>query len=41
MSRGEAIRDQDLRSRVERLLLIERQGQRSAEQDMTNEAVRG
>ena len=39
MSRGEAIRDQDLRSRVERLLLIERQGQRSAEQDMTNEAV--
>ncbi|MEC0203042.1 ATP-dependent helicase HrpB [Paenibacillus lautus] len=39
MSRGEAIRDQDLRSRVERLLLFERQGQRSAEQDMTSEAV--
>lgn len=39
MSRGESIRDQDLRSRVERLLLFERQGQRSAEQDMTSEAV--
>ncbi|PJN55935.1 ATP-dependent RNA helicase HrpB [Paenibacillus sp. GM2FR] len=39
MSRGKAIRDQDLRSRVERLLLFERQGQRSAEQDMTSEAV--
>ncbi|MFG1731527.1 ATP-dependent helicase HrpB [Paenibacillus sp. 843] len=39
MSRGEAIRDQDLRSRVERLLLFERQGQQSAEQDMTSEAV--
>lgn len=39
LSRGEAIRDQDLRSRVERLLLFERQGQRSAEQDVTNEAV--
>ncbi|GIO96452.1 ATP-dependent helicase HrpB [Paenibacillus lautus] len=39
MSRGEALRDQDMRSRVERLLAYEQGGQRFAEQDMSNEAV--
>ncbi|MGG4341524.1 ATP-dependent helicase HrpB [Paenibacillus lautus] len=39
MSRGEALRGQDMRSRVERLLAYEQDGQRSGEQDKSNEAV--
>ncbi|MEK4979622.1 ATP-dependent helicase HrpB [Bacillus sp. FSL K6-6540] len=39
LSRSEALRDQDLRSRVEWLLLFEQHGQRSAQQDTANEAV--
>ena len=39
LSRSEALRDQDLRTRVERLLLFEQHGQRSAQQDTANEAV--